>query len=423
MVVWLGLFLLLLTRAVLRLASTMSHMYFYQEMCSILRRMEDVLPVTALETSPSQRLNTHSTGKEPWYAVIEANPIAITHPPLQSARWRFAGTIPAAHQEQGARREFVDSQTTMQTRLPDSQVNDEPCARDGFPCGLSFWQPSDSTRRLLPLIRRDLDALFAEPETCGEEGCFALPGNKHLCYQDCMDLVRCRSPYLYKACWEYARLVCHMLEMDYRQFVTSSRLRIRKHDPAVGSPLRLSQSTQSRYDGGPVIIVSLGIPLAVHDLAPTLQATAGAAGGGAEMPMRVTVSDGVMMLLDGDVRARYSRGVPRGWGGGMPLYTLEIHMDCIDSTTILDYEAQTRTMVMYTPVCLANVITTRPAPVSRVHPHVSVRNNTLWRIVQGMRARLQAAESHLIRQRYHGHKATPVNRPDSAGPAPRGLWD
>jgi hypothetical protein len=102
------------------------------------------------------------------------------------------------------------------------------------------------------------------------------------------------------------------------------------------------------------------------------------------------------------------------------MYTLEIHMDCIDSTTILDYEAQTRTMVMYTPVCGANVISTRPAPASRVHPQVSVRNDTLWRIVQGMRARLQAAESNLIRQRYGQNT---IRRPDSAGPTPRGLWD
>lgn len=411
---WLGLLVFLLTRVLAPASVNMSHMYFYQEMRAILKRMEEVLPITA-DATP-KRL-TCKNEKEAWYPVIEANPDAVSRPIIACKRWRFASAIPPPFQEQGGRRDFVQEHTTMLTSLSDGHSDDKPAR---MPCGLSFWHPSDATRRLLPLIRRDLDALFAVPccAWIGEQGAFALPGSKHLCYQDCMDLVRIKSPYLFKACWEYARLVSHMFDVDYKFFVAASRLRIHRHAPENGCPLRLSQSVQSRYDGGPVIIVSLGLPLAVHDFTPTLQP---AKPDEDETPVRVTVSDGVMMLLDADARARYSHGVPKEWGGGMALYTLEIHMDCMDNTTILDYEPQTRTMVMYTPLCGGNVITTRPAPASRVQPHVRVRNDTLWRIVQGMRARLQAAESCLIRQKY-GQK-TPLSIPDSAGLGPRGLWD
>lgn len=380
---------------------------YHRELQSILKRMDSVL----LSPPPLHDDVSSSLSVVAMVPVIEARPSRIARLSLPPKQWRFTGSIPSVHQDQASRRDYVAGRTVLVTSQND--LSPTPGSLD-LPSGMSLWHASDHVRRMLVLVRRDLDLLFSAdlsgfPYDSVEEGLFALPGNHHLCYQDCMQLLAGRAPYVHKAMLEYAKMICCMYGCELRRFLATGRPRIQKLKRGVGMPLRLIQARQSRFDGGPVFLVSFGSAAIEHDFAPVLLSSDppgpdDSQGGAAsdQAAFRMSGTEGVLMVLDGSMRARYSHGVPRaqdGAGGGSH-YVLSIQMDCLDTTCVMDYEPQTKTVVMYTPIRGSGVITTRAAPVSRIHSHISIQTDTTWRIVQAMRWRLQLAESRLIRKRY-----------------------
>jgi hypothetical protein len=74
-------------------------------------------------------------------------------------------------------------------------------------------------------------------------------------------------------------------------------------------------------------------------------------------------------------------------------------MDCIEQTSIMGYERETRTLIMNTPMLKDHIISTRPELRSRTNVHATLHRDTLWRLVQQMRARLRMSESFSAIQR------------------------
>lgn len=388
--------------------SLMNTANYHRELHSILKRMDCFLP--PMDASFVASLGDHTMGVADYareqHVVIEAKPTCVSALALPSKEWKFVGQIPSLHHEQASRREFVESKTVVKTSVTAQELTDRH-AQANLPNGLTVWHASDYLRRMMVLIRRDLDYLF-QSDLDGmphdkTDGLFALPGTHHLSYKDCMHMLVKRAPYVHKAMLEYARMACVMYGCDFRRFLAAARPRIRRMKASVGLPLRLVHTRQARFDGGPVFLASFGMPVIPHDLAPVLPdgiISADAAG-----PFRLHVSEGALLILDGDVRACYSHGVPGVRDGFGMLYIMSIHVDCLDTTSVMGYEPLTKTVVMHTPICASKVITTRSAPVSRIHAHISVHDDTMWRIVQAMRWRLQMVESNLIRERYEERAA------------------
>ena len=378
---------------------------YHRELHSILKRMDCFLsPVDPSSSSSSPDIGTSDSARQQ-HIVIEAKPSCLTPLDLPSQAWKFVGEIPSLYQEQASRRHFVDSRTVMETRVTTQELAQRR-EQTNLPSSLTMWYASDSLRRMIVLIRRDLDLLF-QSDLGGipydkREGLFALPGTHHLSYKDCMRMLAKRAPYVHKAMLEYARMACVMYGCESRRFLAAARPRIQKIKGSLGLPLRLVHTRQSRFDAGPVFIISFGIPVIPHDFAPVLSEGISQNEVPNETPpapFRLHASEGALLILDGDVRACYSHGIPCIRDSFNTLYIMSIHIDCLDTTSVMGYEPRTKTMVMHTPICASSVITTRSAPVSRIYPHMSVQNDTMWRIVQAMRWRLQTAESNLIRQR------------------------
>lgn len=364
---------------------------YFEELRSITTRLDRLLPPTHAEQG---RIAERKGLK---YAVIEAKPreiIQVQHP---NSQWRFAGDIPALHQTQASRRAVVECVSRHQTSLHATDLG----AHCALPPGITLWHASDTARRILLLARRDLEMLFESDAAQtlpydADAGMFVLPGEKELCFRDSMLLIERSYPYLYKICWEYADIAAHMYGLTFSEFGVISRVTIQRLHPQKGSPLRLLQTRQARFDGGPVLMISVGLPSTAHDVAPTLAQNDNAR----EHPVRIFVPEGVMVVMDGDARFRYSHGFPVGQEICKDYYLISIFMDCMGQTSIVGYERETRTLIMATPMRMENIITTVVEPQSRSNVHTCLQRDTLWRIVQAMRTRVRAAESHLITKKY-----------------------
>lgn len=371
---------------------------YHQELKSILKRMDCFLSLTDLVSALPSHEVVEGVGVEQQHVIIEAKPSYIAPLVLPREQQREGvKKIPSLYQDQASRREYMEAKTALRTSMTMQELQ-QRCESEVLPSSLTLWHSSDSLKRMVVLVRRDLDLLF-QSDLGGipydaTDGLFALPGNHHLCYRDCMRLLVKRAPYVHKAMLEYARMACVMYGCEFRRFLAAGRPRIQKIKACVGLPLKLIQSRQARFDGGPVFVVSFGMPIIAHDFAPVVSREENTS-----PPFRLHVFEGCILILDGDVRACYSHGLPGVQGSFSTVYVMTIHMDCLDTTSVMDYEPLTKTVVMHTPLRGCNVITTRSAPISRIHSHISVQSDTMWRIVQEMRWRLQMAESNLIRSR------------------------
>lgn len=373
---------------------------YFEELRSIISRMDRLLPPTHEEQGEHTQKEGGGHQRNQKYAVIEARATDIQQVQHQRSGWLFRESVPSLHQGQESRRAFVANRTSHLTYMKGEAAavakNDAE-----LPSGITLWHATDTARRTLLLARRDLDLFFSSnlekllPHD-KEMGVFALPNGKELCFRDCMALIQGHAPYLHKICWEYAALASHIYGLSLAEFEVISRVLVQRLYSQSGKPCRLLETRQARYDGGPVLVISLGLPKTAHDLSPTLMQ----GDQGKEYPVRVFVPEGVMTVIDGDARFRYSHGFPMGQEGGNTFYTITMFMDCTGQTSIAGYEKETRTLIMSTPMQMEHIITIRPAIASHTNIHTSLQRDTLWRIVQAMRMRLRSAESHLITKKY-----------------------
>lgn len=372
---------------------------YFDELRSIATRMDNLLP-----PHQGEREGLIERKASARYAVIEARPTDIVQAAHRESAWLFSGDVPPLHQGQGSRRAFVRNRTSLCTSmLDDGRDSSSKNAHARLPEGISLWHATDNARRIMLLARRDLDLFFSSadlehtlPYAKDTERVFDLPCGQDLCFRDAMILIQEQAPYVCKICREYADLAAHIYGLKLDEFGVLGRIWIQRVHSQVGQPVSLLESQQARYDGGPVLIVCLGLPRTAHDVFPTLTQ----ADHGTEHPIRIFVPEGVMMILDGDARFRYSHGFPGGQDGAPVFYTITIYMDCMGQTSITGYERETRTLIMNTPMRMEHIITTRSALQSQTNIHTTLHRDTLWRIVQAMRMRLRSAESHLIMKNY-----------------------
>jgi hypothetical protein len=394
-------------------------MQYFEELRSITDRIDRLLPPHEEQAVIPRTVSRRGEKGGPEHAVIEAKASEIAHILPPESTWLFARKdIPTLHQGQESRRAFVQARTRLSTTAAKKVL---PSASVALPPGVTLWHTSDNARRTLLLARHDLDKLFSDdppllPYNQDEGGIFSLPPDTQLCFRDCMILIRTKAPYLHKICWEYAGLAAHMFGVGLSDFSTLSRVLIQRLDARTGASAQLMHSRQAKYDGGPILLVSLGLPVVAHDLLPTLPP----ADHSRENPMRIAVPEGVMMVLDGDVRFRYSHGYPGGQEGAAVFYSITILLDSMSQTSIIAYERETRTTVMSTPMRMEHIITTRPALASQTNNETLLHRDSLWKIVQGLRLRIRSAESCLITQKYlslqQQQEARPINDETRPGP-------
>lgn len=379
---------------------------YLEELRSITLRMDKILP-----PPHEEREDGTSRSKGFQHAVIEAKPSDVirVHYPVSS--WCFSGDIPPAHQGQKSRRAYVSELTRLPIHI-DKTLGITGGGQAPLPDGVNLWHATDDARRIMLLTRRDLDLFFSSehdkrvPYDKERELVFALPEGKELCFRDAMSLIKEQAPYLHKLCNEYASLAAHIYGLTLKQFGVISRIWVQRLHSQKGTAVGLVESHHARYDGGPVLVIALGLPNVAHDVSPTLMQ----ADQSKQAPTRIFVPEGVMMILDGDARFCYSHGFPGGQEGGKCFYSITICMDCIGQTSITGYERETRTLIMSTPIKMEHVITTRPAIQSQTNIQTTLQKDPLWKIVQSMRTRVRSAESYTIMNNYKQREGAPCGR-------------
>ena len=366
---------------------------YFEELRSITARIDRLLPPPFSERVEE---NAREGARHP---AIEAKPTQVLHLQHKGFPRAFRSDIPPLHQNQASRRALVESKTRYQTSLKDPDTTEQRAKT--LPPGVTLWHTTDNARRILLLVRRDLEMLFdsdlEQPFPHDEDaGVFATPGPQggELCFRDSMALIAKDYPYLHKICWEYADIAAHIYGIKLSEFGVISRVLVHRTRSRDGTPMRLFETRQAKWDGGPILIISVGIPCTAHDFSPTLAHTP------TEQASRVVVPEGIMMVIDGDVRFRYSHGLPSNQEGASVFFTITISMDTMGPTSIIGYEELTRTLIMASPMRMEHIITTTPPAQSRCDVHAPLQRDTLWRIVQAMRTRARSAESHLIMKKY-----------------------
>lgn len=395
--------------------------YHYEELRAIISRMNEMLPPPPPERE-AWGAYPHLKGNK-IHPVIESNAVSTHRLRLgDDKKWQFRHKGVKLCEGQGALRALVQRETAFLTSMDDHLPETEIL----FPPGVSLWHSSDHARRIIPMVRHDLTEIFESvkkdnpwriPCDYADGPLFSTPRQDQLCFHGCMRMISGRLPYLHRFCLEGATVASHMYGLNLSEFGMVSSLTIHKHDTEMGARMGLWESLQSRYDGGPVLVICLGLPVINHDMAPTLPCPDNSS----ETPVRIVVPEGVMMAIDGDARFRYAHGFPKGQEGGACFYSIRIFMDCIQQTGLIGYERETRTLIMSTPMVRENVISTRPEVQSRTNVHNTLQRDTLWRLVQQMRTRLRLTESFLITQPRGREKAlglsaeTPRMSLESAG--------
>jgi hypothetical protein len=330
--------------------------------------------------------------------VVEGKPIAVRLLNPKSSAWRFTHEMPSIHQNGKSRRWFVQDKTRMQTGVED----DVTFENWKLPDGISLWHASEDARRLLILAKYDARELLASQKRqstlpCNDEWhtlramtLFDTPGHAELCFRESVVLMQAVAPYLARIAKEYAKSLCWIYGMQPREFDEGCRMHVRWCE--AGYPMSLPNASSCRFENGPIVHASIGLPVVHHDLAPTLTDLSET-----ENPVRISVPEGMMVCLDGASRIRYSHGHPAIPASKDAWFSLIFFLDCTKRSMATSYERQTRAVVMKTPVLSERVVTSRP----EVHRRVAgVEADMTSLLIRGIRHRLRAMESHQMASRY-----------------------
>jgi hypothetical protein len=366
----------------------------YDDLLELQDRMHRVLPQPPHTYDPPQNFCPARD------ILIEANALEIRELALDPARYRLASdkirSVP-----HGNRRQLAQKATQHSSVWEDQLETDA-----AMPHGVRLWHSNERVRGILVHVKHDLRELFdshdAAPglqpysEQDQAKTLFTVPTGD-LGFSDVLKLLAQHSPYLSRACREYAQMACWMYGLSMEEFAMLTRVSFTRHTLDGGkTTIKLLQGGGGFHDSGPLMKVHIGVPCIAHNMSPSLTTP-----DCAPPPVRITVGEGMLMTLDGYARACYAHGYAHH--GPVRFYTLDFSMDCMRCTRLLTRNQETQGLVMYTPVLTKHVVQSR---------HSMVQNDTLekspavetcsvvWRLINTMRGRLQDAESSLMASKY-----------------------
>lgn len=369
-----------------------------EELREITRRLAKVLPQSGdgsavLDNGIGLAWSSHQT-------VIEAKPVSMRRLALEPKPWR----LPPLHQDMLSRRAYIRQATSTQTEI-SAPVQDDPSLF--LPPGMSLWHAPEAGRRLTVLALQDARMFFKKTVDwiltnipsiqLTDEGpmrLFEAPeGQPELCFRDSVRILRIVAPYVARLAEEYAKSISWIYGLKPVDFEECCRLSVQWIPQGKGSPMELLPASSCRYENGPVVHVSVGRSLIYHDLAPTLADLTETDVG----PMRLSVPEGVMVVLDGASRMRYSHGFPARLDDGSSWLNLVFMLDCTPQSIPLAYERETRAIIMRTPVVPERVVSTKiPANTGS---SMSFPRDCMSLTLGLLRRQIRTAESHLMTQR------------------------
>lgn len=386
------------------------------ELRELTARMAKILPAPAESRA---RYAPRIQDRPLWrMTVIEAKPIKLEVLQNLPTCWQFRGDIPPLFQDPATRRWYAEERTRTSTSDGLAEAFDD--GRVWLPLGMSLWHASDESRRLTVLAKHDARMFFTQRVqdvgnalTCEnnwqEAGvCTLFPDlvgtPERLCFRDCMHLIRTDAPYLARLAEEYAKSLCWMYDIDYSAFEEGCRFSMRWLSSERCQPMTLPPASESWLENGPIVHVGIGLPVICLDLAPCIPADPTESR--KEVPVRVSVPEGVLVCMDGASRIRYSQGFPARVDTKEPWLAMSFFMDCSKRSTPIAYERETRTVVMHTPIIPERVVTTQrlePEEMTRM-ARVGTRDS-MAEALFSLRRLLRSAESYTILQRATGEEA------------------
>lgn len=333
--------------------------------------------------------------------VVETKPRAVWALDTDGIAWELTEGIPLSHTRVKSRRGFVRKATRQHSVHVDRILT--TVGQDSIPDGVRLWHATEGARKLFLVTQHDLVDLFKahqegigvacneSEETWTTTRLLETP-NFTLGFGDGVSLLKERNPYVVRLCMEYAQMACTLYGLTMAEFSTLSQMAIMRH--VRGMPIALHKTGGGYYDSGPILVVTLGNEYTSHDFCPTLMAQTNTC----TRPMRVSVAEGVMTVIDGYARSNYAHGLtqPAEARTDKPFFSIWFYLDCMRSTRLVDRESKTQGFVMHTPVVAEHVVTFR-TPQHAEEIGTRLEECPTQKLMRAMHNRLKTAESLSLR--------------------------
>lgn len=376
-----------------------------EELREITRRLANILPCGG-NTRPI--LQPAEPGWTSQHTLIEAKPVSVRRLKLEpEVAWRFKGDeLPPLFQDMLSRRRYIQDHTRVSTDIntPTREDGDAP----PLPAGMSLWHAPEEGRRLMLLALQDARLLFQMSKewlhstvpsmhTNGTTTLFLnSEGPPEVCFRDSVRILRHLAPYVARLAEEYGRSISWIYNMSALEFEECCRLSVRWVQRGKGTPTELLPASACRYENGPVVHVCVGRALIHHDLAPTLLDPSEPDGG----PIRLALTEGAMLVLDGTSRIRYAHGFPAWLDDGSAWLNLTFMLDCTAKSVPVAYEPETRAVIMRTPVVPDRVVSTQiPPPNWDSKPGMTLGRDCMSLTLGQLRRQIRSAESHVVAEK------------------------
>lgn len=379
----------------------------YDDLSALMDGLDRVLP-------QQHKREGHSTQFCPSLdMLVENTRVSVQRVSTTSNSWRMDEShVPTKHTKHSGRRWYAVNKTRVPCTDRELSLENGKPVEAGKPDGMRVWHASDAVKRLLLLARHDMDCLFSPPPDTqvlptdgGEDSTTLLITPTHtLGYAEGVSLLKESNPYVVRLCNEYAKMVCWLYNLSQEEFAMLTQMSISRH--VAGKVASLQRTGGGYHDSGPILIVGLGTPRVQHDLVPSLMKSEWLT------PVRVTVTEGDMVALDGCSRSNYGHGYTHLTASTTsPLYTINFFMDCMRRTVCIGYDPITRGVLMETPVEGAHSISATMSARQQGQRGGGYESPTLG-IVRAMRSRIQNAESILISSKYIARASARKEPPD-----------
>ena len=343
--------------------------------------------------------------------VLEATPEGIWSLNIHAKHWMW---LPPARHGPSATPSSLRWQARMCTQHSTTwrdQMEAGLSQIPPVPQGVRLWHATEKVRRMLLHTKHDLHELFRgqsisptlPQNTEGPTTTLLITPSKMLGFKDCLSILSDEMPYLAKTCREYAQMACWLYGLRMDDFADLTRMCISRHFGS--TPVTLQRGGGGFYDSGPILTVGIGHAQILYDYSPSLMTSVRSTP--PLTPVRLQVAEGVMTVLDGYARSSYSHGysiiAPAQEGiGASPYYTIDYHMDCMQTTQLIGYVKETGGIITHTPVIDSHTVqkqrlSVRGVQMDGVCPMLD--------IIRKMRTRLQVRESSNLLSQIQNNQA------------------